>query len=47
MGGTHIFLDESKYVGAFKEGKRNGEGILTSPDGGKYGDFVMVYSMGE
>ena len=36
----YTWSDGSKYVGEFKEGKKNGQGTLTSPDGRKYvGEF--------
>ncbi len=38
--GTANFPDDEKYVGEFKDGKRNGQGTLTLPVGFKYvGDF--------
>lgn len=38
--GTKTYPDGSKYVGEFKNGKRNGQGALTWPDGRKYvGEF--------
>ena len=30
------FKDGKKYVGSWKNGKMNGQGTLTSPDGSKY-----------
>ena len=39
----HLFwkiFTNGKYVGEFKDGKRNGNGIFNSPDGSKYvGEF--------
>ncbi len=38
--GHILFSDGSVYIGEHKDGKRNGQGTLTSPDGRKYvGEF--------
>ena len=38
--GAHTFSNDSKYVGEWKDGKRNGQGTLTFPSGSKYvGEF--------
>ena len=38
--GTFAWSDGKKYVGEFKEGKRNGQGTFTWPSGTKYvGEF--------
>ena len=34
--GTYTFASGSKYVGEFKDGKRNGQGTATFADGEKY-----------
>ena len=34
--GTETFADGEKYVGEYKDGKRNGQGTYTFPDGQKY-----------
>ena len=31
-----IYLDGEKYIGEYKDGQRNGNGICTWPDGHKY-----------
>ena len=33
--GTLIYKDGSKYIGEFKDGKFNGQGLFTFPDGGE------------
>jgi hypothetical protein len=33
--GTSTYPDDSKYVGEFRDAKRNGKGTLTFPDGRK------------
>lgn len=38
--GTRTYSDGAKYVGEFRDDKRNGQGTLTAPDGTKYvGEF--------
>ena len=34
--GTYTYANGEKYVGEFKDSKRNGQGTFTSPDGAKY-----------
>ena len=34
--GTYTYSNGDKYVGAFKDGKAEGQGTLTKPNGGKY-----------
>ncbi|WP_457798205.1 MORN repeat-containing protein [Methylocystis sp. S23] len=39
--GSYIYDDWSKYVGAFKDDKRHGQGTMVYPDGQRYtGGFV-------
>jgi len=33
---TYTYPDGGKYVGKFKDGKKNGQGTFTYPDGQKY-----------
>ena len=37
--GTHTWADGDKYVGEFKDGKRNGQGTFTSASGKYVGEF--------
>ena len=54
--GSHTFASGSKYVGEYKDGKRNGQFIVTYANGSKYvgefkgnqknGQFIVTYASG-
>ena len=40
---TYTYPDGGKYVGKFKDGKKNGQGTFTFPDGRKYMRLNLDY----